>query len=341
MNRISATSLKAKEAAQMLSRMQLHFVNILETINTNAGYNGTFKSIEWVRNGGKFGGGARYISPENGFFNRGAVNFSQIQYESEKNKALRSATALSIIIHPRNPKAPSFHMHVSFTEMKAGESYWRIMADLNPAIVNDNDKLLFISSLKQATGNYFTEGCEQGDQYFFIPLLKRHRGVSHFYLEKFTDETIAEPFINIMQNCYSEILSNYTKKMESTLEEDAIQLAYHTLYFYQVLTLDRGTTSGLLVHNQNDIGILASLPSHINRELLLIWRDKMVFPQRELVDKLVNVLPEENICIITDKIKTQLAKQVREHYKKYPKALTLQSAGNSIPTTVRNHQRTT
>jgi coproporphyrinogen III oxidase len=338
MNRISATSGKAKEAARMLSMMQLHFVNILETINTNAGYSGSFKSIEWYRNAGKLGGGTRYISPEKGFFNSGSVNFSQIQYESEKDKALRSATALSIIIHPRNPKAPSFHMHVSFTEMKAGESYWRIMADLNPAIVNDNDKLLFNSSLKQATGNYFTEGCEQGDRYFFIPLLKRHRGVSHFYLEKFPDETIAEPFTKIMQNCYGEILSNYTKEIDSTLEDNAIQLTYHTLYFYQVLTLDRGSTSGLLIHNQNDIGILASLPSHINRDLLLSWRDKMVLPQRELLDKLVNVFPEENICRITDKIKTQLAKQVREHYKKYPNAVMLQSSGNSIPTTVRNHQ---
>jgi coproporphyrinogen III oxidase len=338
MNRINAISLKAKEAAQMLSSMQLHFVNILDKINTNAGNNGKFKPIEWYRNTGKFGGGTRYIAPENGFFNSGTVNFSQIQYESDKDKALRSATALSIIIHPRNPKAPSFHMHVSFTEMKAGESYWRIMADLNPAIVNDNDKLLFISSLKQATGNYFTEGCEQGDRYFFIPLLKRYRGVSHFYLEKFMDETIAEPFTKIMQNCYSEILSNYTKEIDYTLEDNNIQLTYHTLYFYQVLTLDRGSTSGLLVHNQNDIGILASLPSNINRDLLMSWRDQMVFPQRELLDKLVEVLPEEKICSITDNIKTQLANQVREHYKKYPKALTLLSAGNRIPTTVRNHQ---
>ena len=95
MNRISATSGKAKEAARMLSMMQLHFVNILETINTNAGYSGSFKSIEWYRNAGKLGGGTRYISPEKGFFNSGSVNFSQIQYEKESDKSLRSATALS------------------------------------------------------------------------------------------------------------------------------------------------------------------------------------------------------------------------------------------------------
>ena len=48
-------------------------------------------------------------------------------------------------------------------------------------------------------------------------------------------------------------------------EATAQQLAYHTLYFFQVLTLDRGTTSGLLVHDQNDLGIMGSLPAWVDR----------------------------------------------------------------------------
>ncbi|MDP5099093.1 MAG: coproporphyrinogen III oxidase [Crocinitomicaceae bacterium] len=338
MNRISATSVKAMEAAQMLSEMQLHFVNILESINRNAGYTGKFKSIEWYRNAGKFGGGNRYIAPENEFFNGGGVNFSQIQYEKVSDKSLRSATALSIIVHPKNPKAPSFHMHVSYTEMKEGESYWRIMADLNPAISNPKDKSLFISSLKEAAGEYYEEGSEQGDRYFFIPLLERHRGVCHFYLEKFLDDTIAVPFITIIQNCYGKILNNYTNKNDATKEDRQLQLDYHTLYFYQVLTLDRGTTSGLLVHDENDTGILASLPSHINKDLLLTWRDKMEHPQKELLDNLLSVLPKGKTCLITNDVKTELAKQIRAHYKKYPSAVQLQASGNIIPPTVKNHQ---
>ena len=41
------------------------------------------------------------------------------------------------------------------------------------------------------------------------------------------------------------------------------QLAYHTRYFYQVLLLDRGTTAGLLVHDDNDVGTLGSLPGQV------------------------------------------------------------------------------
>jgi coproporphyrinogen III oxidase len=338
MKRINATSLKASKASEMLTRMQLKFVNILESVNEGSDYHSKFSPIEWYRNDGKFGGGIRYLAPDKGIFNCGSVNYSQIQYETEIDKALRSATALSTIIHPLNPKAPSFHLHVSYTEMKESESYWRIMVDLNPAIANDNDKLLFTTFLESVTGNHYLEGCEQGDRYFFIPTLKRHRGACHFYLENFSDETLAEPFIKAMIDCYGKILSNYSKSIEPTTEDAAEQLAYHTLYFYQVLTLDRGTTSGLLVHSENDIGILASLPSYINRELLFLWREEMILPQRELVDKLLNVLPEENVCEITDKVKAELAKQVREHYKKYPKALQLQASGNLVPPTVKNHQ---
>lgn len=338
MKRINATSLKANKASQMLTSMQLQFVNILELINESSGNKGKFSPIEWYRNKGKFGGGIRYVAPKNGFFNCASVNYSQIQYETEKDKTLCSATALSTIIHPVNPKAPSFHLHVSYTEMKEGESYWRIMADLNPVIVNTSDKLLFTTSLKSVSDNYYIEGSEQGDQYFYIPSLKRHRGVCHFYLEKFMDETLAEPFIQKMINCYGEILNKYSQEIEFEEEDITEQLAYHTLYFYQVLTLDRGTTSGLLVHGQNDIGILASLPSSINRELLLKWRDKTVSPQNELVDNLLSVLPSGNICAITDNVKAELANQVREHYKKYPKALELQASGNVMPPTVANHK---
>ena len=78
---------------------------------------------------------------------------------------------------------------------------------------------------------------------------------------------------------YCDILSAALEKRTSPTEADyKKQLDYHTLYFFQVLTLDRGTTSGLLVHDQNDVGILASLPSHVNRNLLASWKQKMAAP---------------------------------------------------------------
>jgi len=129
-------------------------------------------------------------------------------------------------------------------------------------------------------------------------------------------------------------LQHYTSY---TQEECQKQIDYHTLYLFQVLTLDRGTTSGLLVHDQNDVGIMGSIPSHINRELLTSWVGKMPKPQDELVLALLNVLPNKTPTPIETETKRKLAQVVREHYKKYPEALSMQASGETVPPTVDNH----
>ena len=337
MKRIEATSKKSIETSKMVQGVQQKFVRILESVSNSMGCDEQFQRIEWYREAGRFGGGIRYIAPKNDVFNSGSVNYSQVQYESDDNKTLRSATAISTIIHPKNPKAPSFHMHVSYTEMKTGEGYWRVMADLNPSISNEKHTSQFLSCIKEASGNYFEEGCKQGDRYFYIPSLERHRGACHFYLENFNDDTLVGPFAEQMIQCYGDILKTSIANSAYTQKDIEIQLDYHTLYFYQVLTLDRGTTSGLLVHNQNDIGVLASLPSHINRELLTTWVNKSPTPQDKLVNKFLDILPKTDICLINNSTKKELANELREHYKEFPEALKLQASGNIIPPTVQNH----
>ena len=124
------------------------------------------------------------------------------------------------------------------------------------------------------------------------------------------------------------------------------QLNYHTLYFFQVLTLDRGTTSGLLIHNQNDVGILGSLPSHVNVTLLKDWVEKMPASHRPLLSDLIRILhkgkmtwqEDAEVVLVSDELKKELAQAVREHYEKYPANLRLQAAGKVIPPTVSNHQ---
>ena len=56
------------------------------------------------------------------------------------------------------------------------------------------------------------------------------------------------------------------------------------------MTLDRGTTSGLLIHNDNDVGVLGSIPSHVNRKTLESWVAKQKEPQNELLEFLIAVL---------------------------------------------------
>ncbi len=340
MIRIPASSLQAQKAQEIVTHLQEYFVSQLNNIAQK-----DFEPLEWFRDEGTHGGGVRYEARDENIFNRASVNISQVHYDDDPSKKLSSATAISTIIHPANPHAPSMHMHISWTQMRDGKGYWRIMADLNPAIPYAEDTKQFTDTLIHMGGDYAKEALAQGDRYFYIPALKRHRGVSHFYLEGFhtkdskADETFATQAGEAIIDSYISILKNaLLTRTEISHENREAQLDYHTLYFFQVLTLDRGTTSGLLIHNQNDIGILGSLPSHVKRDLLESWKKEMPEIQQKLVDRLLDALPNISVASINQEVKTSLAKAVREHYKLHPEALSLQASGAIIPPTVENHK---
>ena len=345
--RIPAKSLQAKEAYLLVEGLQAYFVSKLNALALAFGEGKSCDTVTWGRDCGKHGGGTRYETRDSVVFDRGSVNVSQVHYDDNERKKLGSATAISTIIHPRNPHAPSMHMHISWTQMKDGNGYWRVMADLNPSIISESDldKRIFSSTLQKVTGQLYEEGSAQGDRYFNIPALGRHRGVSHFYLEGYnsgdfeTDKNFVLEIGEAVIDTYISILSaKLTVNRTFTQEDREEQLAYHTLYLFQVLTLDRGTTSGLLVHDQNDVGIMGSIPSHVNRDILASWVEKMTAPQDILVKELLQALPDEMPTPVEEKTKKALAKAVRKHYKKYPEALGMQASGERIPSTVDNHR---
>lgn len=339
-----AHSLEAKIAKQLVEDIQTYFVSRLNDLSHTFGQSKECKAVEWLRDEGRHGGGVRYEAEDEALFNRGSVNVSQVHYDDETKK-LSSATAISTIIHPKNPHAPSMHMHISWTQMRDGKGYWRIMGDLNPSLVNNVAQKAFDVMFEKVTGKYYEEGAKQAERYFYIPVLGRTRGVSHFYLENFNtghfdaDLSFAKKFaigvIDTYISIVKEALEYYQKFTE---EEQESQLRYHTLYLFQVLTLDRGTTSGLLIHDQNDVGIMGSIPSHVSRELLQSWVHKMPKPQDELLEAIIAALPDTTPALVDTEVKKALAHAVREHYRKHPEALDMQASGNSIPPTVENHK---
>jgi coproporphyrinogen III oxidase len=138
---------------------------------------------------------------------------------------------------------------------------------------------------------------------------------------------------------YTKIISNAIQQRQAIDDESRTkQLAYHSLYLLQVLTLDRGTTSGLLIHNQNDVGIMGSLPSHVNARLLQSWCGKLNGIQNDLLQAIVDTLGEGERVLVDEKMKLLLANVVRQHYQMNPDAIALQASGETIPTTVNNHR---
>ncbi len=338
-----AKSEEAVKAYTLVRNLQKRFADKLSALSTEIGENQAFEEVIWFRDAGLHGGGSRFEARDETLFNTGSVNVSQVHYNEQEQRNLQSATAISTIIHPNNPHVPSLHLHISFTEVKDKPSYWRIMADLNPSINNEEDRKVFEAALESFAGDTYNEGSQQGDKYFNVPALKRTRGVSHFYLENYqTDDTqkdydFANSFGEGMIDTYINIISQAFKTRNSISEDDRKQqLAYHTLYLFQVLTLDRGTTSGLMIHNQNDVGIMGSLPTFVNRELLRSWSKIVDVPQDKLVNALADAIKEDGAIDVLTKMK--LAQAVREHYEVYPKALSMQASGNITPSTVANHK---
>lgn len=344
MDVIPARSARAATAYALVQSLQRRFATGLEAVSAAAGRPDRFEAVAWLRDEGRHGGGMRLQIADTPVFDRGSINVSQVHYDDDPQRRLASASALSTIIHPANPHAPSVHLHFSFTEMRDGSGYWRLMADLNPAIPYVIDEARFIACLRAAAPRQYDRAAAQGDRYFYIPALGRHRGVTHFYLEGYhtdfdTDAALTRAVGEPIIDTYCAILADALReRSEVTAEHRAAQLAYHTLYLFQVLTLDRGTTSGLLVHDQNDAGILGSLPSHVDRRLLASWGPRMPPPQDELLRAIVAALPEPSPSPVTLEAKLALAEALRRHYRAHPEALELQAAAELVPPTVANHQ---
>ena len=332
----------AIKAYEIVRTLQKRFVDKLDDLSAKFGENKKFQEVNWLRNNGVYGGGSRFETRDEILFNTASVNVSQVHYDEDLTKSLQSATAISTIIHPKNPNVPSIHIHISLTSFKDGNSYWRIMADLNPSLENMEDKKIFDESLKQISKENYEEGTKQGEKYFFIPALNKHRGVSHFYLENYKSEDKQKDFDFALEfgktviNTYINIISNaFETRKIFCVQDIKKQLDYHTLYLCQVLTLDRGTTSGLLIHNENDVGIMGSLPKFVNKKLLISWIGNMEEIQKTLLENIINSIDDNGV--INTQTKEKLAQVVRNHYKNNPDALKYQASGTVIPNTVNNH----
>jgi coproporphyrinogen III oxidase len=338
-----ASSTEAAAAYALVVALQRHMVAAMEAIGHQP-----FEATAWARDGGRHGGGERLGIGATPVFDRASVNVSQVHYDDEPTRKLASATALSTIIHPAHPRAPSMHLHISWTQMRGEGSYWRMMADLNPSIPDAAATSAFMASLRAAAPDLHAEAAAQGDRYFWIPALGRHRGVAHFYLEGHrtdsfdADAALARTVGDTMIETYAGLVrAALASGAAPTDDERASQLAYHTTYLFQVLTLDRGTTSGLLVHDQNDVGILGSLPSHVDRALLASWASRVAAPQDALVRALVEAIPaptDGRRSPIEAATKQALAAVVRQFYRAHPEAIAMQASGDVIPPTVDNHR---
>ena len=120
-------------AVETVRGIQTAICDALEAVEADAleagrGSAATFQNDEWKREGG--GGGLTRVLSEGAVIEKGGVNVSVVHGEFSEEFAERVpgsgreffATGVSLVLHPRNPHAPT--CHANFRHIVHGDKAW-------------------------------------------------------------------------------------------------------------------------------------------------------------------------------------------------------------------------
>ncbi|KAL7424906.1 Coproporphyrinogen-III oxidase [Cryptotrichosporon argae] len=197
------------------------------------------------------------------------------------------ATGLSIVIHPRNPHAPTCHLNYRYFELRdparpdgAEPLAWWFGggSDLTPAYLYEADAALFHDTLKAACDGhdkaYYPAYKKWCDKYFYIPHRAETRGVGGIFFDDLTTASpihaarapTKEAIFEFVKSAGAAFLPAYVpivlRRMHQpyTDEERRWQLIRRGRYVEFNLVYDRGTKFGLMTPGARIESILMSLP---------------------------------------------------------------------------------
>ncbi|KAF8880170.1 coproporphyrinogen III oxidase [Infundibulicybe gibba] len=230
------------------------------------------------------------------------------------------AAGISLVVHPRNPHAPTVHANYRYFEITApGDApQQEILAwwfgggsDLTPSYLYPADAAHFHTTIKRACEEHspvlypaFKTWC---DEYFYIPHRGEARGIGGIFFDDLNsgpharlppDATRpADPasIFALMQTLGRAFLPSYLPILSarhsnpSTPEERRWQLLRRGRYVEFNLIYDRGTKFGLATPGARIESILMSLPETARWEYCSDLGDSAQgTPEAELVDALKN-----------------------------------------------------
>ena len=252
--------------------------NIIETLQIVDGKN--FINDSWQR---KEGGGGTSCLLENGnVFERAGVGFSHVLGDKLPRSASVAhpeaadrkweAMGLSLVLHPKNPYAPTVHMNVRFFIAKKEdlEDIWWFGGgmDLTPYYGFDEDAIHFHQTLKTMLDLYdkklYSEFKKNCDEYFYLKHRNEPRGIGGIFYDDFNQLGFDKSFNlnksvgDVFLNAYLPILQR-RKNTYYTEKERDFQLYRRGRYVEFNLIFDRGTLFGLQSNGRTE-SILMSMP---------------------------------------------------------------------------------
>jgi coproporphyrinogen III oxidase len=247
---------------------------------------GRFVEDRWQRTEG---GGGRSRVLENGtVIEKGGVNFSHVfgtqlppsatAHRPELAGRHWQAMGVSLVIHPRNPYAPTSHANVRFfIAEKDGEApVWWFGGgfDLTPYYGNEDDVRNWHRTARDACAPFgegvyphFKKWC---DEYFFLKHRGEARGVGGLFFDDYNEGGFDNAFA-LMRSVGDAYIRAYRpildarKDMPYGEREREFQLYRRGRYVEFNLVFDRGTLFGLQSGGRTE-SILMSLPP------LVSWR---------------------------------------------------------------------
>lgn len=245
---------------------------------------GRFHEDTWEREGG--GGGRSRVMQDSAVFEKAGVGVSVV-HGTLSEEAARTigggrslkgddlsffATGVSLVIHPKNPMAPTAHANYRYFERGDGQqdgSWWfGGGADLTPAYLFDEDAVHFHRVHKEACDKhdpaFYPRFKKQCDEYFFIKHRGERRGVGGIFFDDMHDRD-PDALFAFSKECAGALVSSYVplvekrKDMPFTEEHKTWQQLRRGRYVEFNLVYDRGTTFGLRTGGRIE-SILMSLP---------------------------------------------------------------------------------
>jgi len=239
-----------------------------------------FLSESWQRPEG--GGGISRLVEEGNVFERGGCNFSHVLGAALPPSAAAArpelggrpweAMGVSLVLHPRNPYAPTVHMNVRFfsTTTADGTPVWWFGGgmDLTPYYGDAADARHFHQVCRDAVEPFgdglhgrFKQWC---DDYFYLKHRQEARGVGGIFFDDFNEAGFEQSFAmtrsvgDAFLDAYLPILERRKDAPYGERERD-FQAYRRGRYVEFNLVFDRGTLFGLQSGGRTE-SILMSMP---------------------------------------------------------------------------------
>ncbi len=261
-----------------------------------------FKEDRWDRPEG--GGGISRVLAEGAAFEQAGVNFSHVFGDKLPSSATAhrpelagrtfQALGVSLVIHPRNPYAPTSHANVRFfiAEKEGAEPVWWFGGgfDLTPYYGFEEDAVHWHSIAREACQPFgedmypcYKKWC---DEYFFLKHRGEPRGIGGLFFDDLNEGGFARCFGFMTSvgdqyiNAYLPIVARRKNTPYGERERD-FQLYRRGRYVEFNLVYDRGTLFGLQSGGRTE-SILMSLPPLVKWRYN--WRPESGTPEARLYD---------------------------------------------------------